>query len=135
MKGMDLNSTLSNNHAPFIKRRVENMRLIFAFTLSLYVVMTFTSKTLLINNLLQQMNYGRILTEIVRGNRYRFFSVAFCMIVRFSSLYHNEIPPVIKQYIHFFNVQNGYDSEISLFSIPWNMFKDIIFKKIKRMHK
>ena len=76
MKGMDLNSTLSNNHALFIKRRVENMRLIFAFTLSLYVVMTFTSKTLLINNLLQQLNYGRILTEIVRGNRYGFFSVA-----------------------------------------------------------
>ena len=76
MKGMDLNSTLSNNHAPFIKRRVENMQLIFAFTLSLYVVMTFTSKTLLINNLLQQLNYERILTEIVRGNRYRFFSVA-----------------------------------------------------------
>lgn len=76
MKGMDLNSTLSNNHAPSIKRRVENMRLIFAFTLSLYVVMTFTSKTLLINNLLQQLNYGRILTEIVRGNRYGFFSVA-----------------------------------------------------------
>ena len=49
------------------------------------------------------------------------------MIVRFSSLYHNEIPPEIKQYIHFFNVQNGYDSEISLFSIPWNIFKEIIF--------
>lgn len=78
MKGMDLNSTLSNNHAPSIKRRVENMRLIrgFAFTLSLYVVITFTSKERLINNLLQQLNYGRILTETVRGNRYRFFSVA-----------------------------------------------------------
>ena len=76
MKGMDLNSTLSNNHAPFIKRRVENMRLIFAFTLSLYVVMTFTSKERLINNSLQQLNTGRNLTETVRGNRCRFFSVA-----------------------------------------------------------
>lgn len=50
------------------------------------------------------------------------------MIVRFSSLYHNEMLPVIKQYIHFFNVQNGYDSEISLFSIPWSILRNCFLK-------
>ena len=51
------------------------------------------------------------------------------MIVRFSSLYHNEMLPVIKKYIHFFNVQNGYDSEISLLSIPWSILRNYFKKK------